>query len=193
MRCALGRLAIRRARARPVGAVRRGGPLVRKTPLAQGDKGLARGTPLARDEKGLARTPLARTTPIARTSNKPPAARKPAKPAKPGVTTETRTIVLARCGGRCEACGKPLGQSGVDMHHRQGRRWRNHSPANLVALHDTCHTVAPEAVHQRPAWARERGLIVRSTEDPAATPLTLPSGRRVLLGESYEDAPPIAA
>jgi hypothetical protein len=166
-----------------VGAVRRGGPLARKTPLAQGDKGLTRGAPLARGEG------LTRTTPIARTSgkDKPPATR------KPGVTPETRAIVLARCGGRCEACGKPLGQSGVDLHHRQRRRGGDHSPANLVALHPSCHTITPESVHQRPAWARERGLIVRSTEDPATTPLALSSGRRVLLGESYADAPPIAA
>jgi hypothetical protein len=83
--------------------------------------------------------------------------------------------------------------SGADLHHRQRRRGGDHSPANLVALHPACHTVAPEAVHQRPAWARERGLIVRSTEDPATVPLALPSGRRVLLGESYREVPPIAA
>lgn len=171
--------------------MKRSGPPARKTPLAQGDKTLSRATPLARGEKGLARTRLARTTPIARTSGtgKPPAARA----RKPGVTTETRAIVLARCGGRCEACGKPLGRSGVDIHHRQRRRGGDHSPANLVALHPDCHTIDPKAVHQRPAWARGRGLIVRSTDDPATTPLTLPSGRRVLLGENYTDAPPIAA
>lgn len=167
--------------------MRRGGPIARRTPLAQGDKGLSRATPLARGEKGLTRS-----APIARTSGtgKPAAAR---RPPKPGVTAETRAIVLARCGGRCEACGEPLGRSGVDIHHRQRRRGGDHSPANLVALHPSCHTVAPQAVHQRPAWARERGLIVRSTGDPAATPLTLPSGRRVLLGDTYTDAAPAAA
>lgn len=181
-----------------MGPVKRGGPLprgdkplARKTPLSQGDKGLSRGTPLARGDKPLtARTPLARTAPMPRTSSQP----KTAKPAKPGVTAKTRAIVLARCAGRCEACGKLLGQSGVDLHHRQRRRSGDHSPANLVALHPTCHTIAPEAVHQRPAWARERGLIVRSTDDPAMTPLVLPSGRRVLLGaDGTYLAAPLAA
>lgn len=152
---------------------RRGKPLTRRAPLKQGDKGLSRGTPIARGEKGLTRSnaSLTRATPIPRASAKP----------KPGVTPETRALVLTRCGGRCEACGKNLERGGVDLHHRQRRRGGDHSPANLVALHPSCHTVAPEAVHQRPAWAREQGLIVHSTDDPAITPLMLPSGRRVLL------------
>lgn len=162
----------------------------RGQPLSRGDKPLARRVPLQQGEKGLSRgTPLTRATPMPRVGASPkPAA---AKPRKPGVTTETRAVVLARCAGRCEACGKDLDRGGVDLHHRQRRRGGDHSPVNLVALHPACHTVAPEAVHQRPAWARERGLIVRSTDDPAVTPLVLPSGRRVLLDSagSYLDVP----
>ena len=157
--------------------MKRGGPLKRTTPLSNGDKPLARGdglrraTPLARGDKPMARTGLiARTGPIVRTGN-PPRSTGPSKPRKPGVTSETRLAVLARCGGLCEACGGDLERGGgVHMHHRQRRRTGDHSLANLVALHPDCHVVAPQAVHQRPEWATERGLIVRSTDDPAATP-----------------------
>jgi HNH endonuclease len=112
-----------------------------------------------------------------------PAKKATAKKAKPRdeIPAAVRAVVLARCGGRCEACGESLAEGPVHMHHRRKRNGRNHTPDNLVALHSTCHVVAPEAVHQRPEWARERGLIVFSGGDPTATPLTLPDGRRVLL------------
>jgi 5-methylcytosine-specific restriction endonuclease McrA len=175
--------------------VKRGGPLPRKTPLAQGK-------PLARNSAPIERVPMARTsakpyppcdadaacTHLATRKSGGPCAfhkerpvRAVSGPAKPGVTQDTRMVVLARCGGRCEACGREFRDVTPDLHHRQSRARGDHSPANLVALHPKCHTIAPEAVHQRPAWARERGLIVLSTEDPAATPLALPSGRRVWL------------
>jgi len=133
-------------------------------------------TPMKRPEPGppKPRTPL----PTKRAKPRP----KPTTPKAPreGITEATRLLVLTRCGSRCEACGKRLVDA-VDMHHRQPRILGRHDPANVVALHPSCHTVAPEAVHQRPEWARERGLIVSRHTDPSGAPLTLPSGRRVLL------------
>lgn len=114
----------------------------------------------------------------------------PGHPVK-GVTPETKAVVLARCGGRCEACGRPL-NGRADFHHRQRRREGRHGPSNVVALHPSCHTVAVEAVHQRPTWAKERGLIVSSWADPAYEVLVLPDGRRVRLDDelaSYQPPP----
>lgn len=110
-----------------------------------------------------------------------PRAQRRAQPAE-GIPAESRVVVLGRCGGRCEACGHPL-LGLVHLHHRQRRREGNHSPANLVALHPDCHVVAPQAVHQRPTWARQRGLIVPSWETPGDAPLILADGRSVLLGD----------
>lgn len=97
------------------------------------------------------------------------------------VPAATRKIVLQRCGDRCEACGEILG-AGAHLHHRLRRaQANNHSPANLVAVHAKCHVLAPGSIHERPAAARERGLLVRSGFNPADVPVVLPDGRRVLL------------
>lgn len=156
--------------------------LQRKTPLKQG-LGLKRGKPL-KQTGGLKRTgSIARTTPIARAAA--PAKKAKARPRRQGESSDipaaVRAVVLARCCGLCEACGDPLGAGPVHMHHRKKRTKRNHLPCNIVALHPTCHVIAPQAVHQRPAWAAERGLIVLAGEDPATKPLQLASGGLVLL------------
>lgn len=164
--------------------------LQRKKPLKQTST-LKRGGELKRGSE------LKRGGPIARKQ----AAAKTARPARkrPGtddIPLEVRRIVLARCKGRCESCGGDLGDGPTHMHHRKRRTRHNHTPDNIVALHPTCHVLAPQAVHQRPAWAAERGLIVRSGGDPASTPLLLPDGRRVLIdpaGPIYRPAPAVAA
>lgn len=127
---------------------------------------------------------LKRTTPIgsgARLAAKSTAKPRPKKKAD-DIPPAVRAIVLARCQGMCESCGGTLEGGPVHMHHRQKRNKRNHTPCNIVALHPLCHVTAPLAVHQRPAWAQKRGLIVLSGGDPATTPLQLlPSGKLVLL------------
>lgn len=154
-------------------------------------KGLKRSAPMNRGS-GLKRTSslksggsLARSTPLPRKRATP--RRVVAKVSKPAneIPPAVRAAVLARAGGSCEACGKSLGAGPVHLHHRQKRNGRNHTVENLVALHPLCHVVAPEAVHQRPTWAKSRGLILLAHHDPAAEPLTLPDGARVLLGEIY--------
>lgn len=144
----------------------RGSGLRRVTPLKAGGQ-LARTT----------RLPQKRATPR-RTATKP------AKVADE-IPAAVRAAVLARAGGACEACGKGLGEGPVHLHHRQKRNGRNHTVENLVALHPLCHVLAPEAVHQRPTWAKSRGLILLAHHDPAVEPLTMPDGSQVLLGETY--------
>lgn len=155
--------------------------LQRKTPLKQ-TAGLKPGKPLKRGQPLKQTASLTRTGPIPRAA---PIAKKTTRARREGESNDipaaVRAVVLARCRGLCEACGKSLGDGTVHMHHRKRRTKRNHVPCNIVALHPTCHVLAPEAVHQRPAWAAERGLIVRAGADPDTTPVTLPSGLRVLL------------
>lgn len=156
--------------------MKRGAPMKRTSALKQG-AGLKPGGPLKRTAP-MPRTPTAAGSKLAAKST---ARKKPAD----GIPAAVRVLVLARAAGCCEACGKALGEGPVHLHHRQKRNGRNHTVENLVALHPTCHVVAPEAVHQRPLWAKGRGLILLAHHDPAVEPLTMPDGRRVLLGERY--------
>lgn len=103
-------------------------------------------------------------------------------PAPPDWKALTAAI-LDRSGGLCEACGLPLPArwEGWDRHHRQTREYGDDTLPNLVGLHKDCHVVAPQSVHQRVTWARERGLIVPSWSSPKAAGLWLPDGRLVQL------------
>lgn len=97
-----------------------------------------------------------------------------------------RRILLDRSRGFCESCGFQLNPEDWAAHHRQLRSHQGaHETNNLVALHHECHNLAPRSVHMRPRWARERGLIVPMAMDPATTPLMLPGGSWVLLGDVY--------
>lgn len=158
--------------------LRRGQPLVaktgltRRTPLSPGSGQLRRGAGLARS------APMKPSEPTGRDA-KPKAKKK----TQDGFSPATREAMYVRCGGRCEACGGPLERRGFHAHHRSKRRSGDHSLANGVATHPLCHVTAPEAIHQRPAWATERGLIVRSGSKPEETPLRLPNGALVLLDQ----------
>lgn len=131
--------------------------------------------------------PAPRTAPM-RTRTSPPrrrsvARRAPARRAE-GIPAEVVELVLIRAAGLCEACGEPFGPASPHLHHRKRRRDGGHVASNLVALHPECHVVAPQAVHQRPAWARAHGLIVSAWSDPDATVLVLADTRRVLLSDT---------
>jgi 5-methylcytosine-specific restriction endonuclease McrA len=94
-------------------------------------------------------------------------------------------------GGFCEKCGLKLSPLRWDAHHRLMRSHggRDELP-NLVALHPSCHTVAPGSVHQDTGAAYVRGLLLTGFgRDPRTAPLTLSEGRPVLLTYDgrYED------
>jgi hypothetical protein len=114
------------------------------------------------------------------------------------------TSALAiRSGSRCEWCWEPFvpGVREPSRHHRLGGQMggRKHNPdhdtlPNLMLLCGGrlagvmgCHGY----ITAHPAAAYTRGYLVRSGTDPAAVPVTLPSGRRVLLDAygRYEPAP----
>lgn len=88
-----------------------------------------------------------------------------------------RAVAYGRQHGACAACGDGLHPDRAHLHHRKRRRDLGHCACNAVLLHDTCHVVAPQAVHQRPTWARARGLIVPSWEDTRSTPIIGRDGR----------------
>lgn len=86
-----------------------------------------------------------------------------------------REVVLERQHGTCLACHAGMHADRAHLHHRQRRRELDRDqlwcPCTLVALHPDCHVVAPQAVHQRPSWAREAGLIVAPWLDPREVPI----------------------
>lgn len=88
-------------------------------------------------------------------------------------TTAAKLHPLARERqyGMCLACHGGLRTGEGALHHRVRRRDLGWCACNVVLLHAECHTNAPQAVHQRPEWARARGLIVPSWTDPRGVPV----------------------
>jgi 5-methylcytosine-specific restriction endonuclease McrA len=85
------------------------------------------------------------------------------------ITQAVRREVRERAESCCEACGLWVGETGGHVHHRQKRRFGDHSAANLVLLcagpmSNQCH----ERAHaDRDGEARAHGLVVRESENPA--------------------------
>lgn len=78
--------------------------------------------------------------------------------------SDVRLALWDRSRGRCEGCGKHLGNEGV-VHHRKLRsQGGDHSLANLMVLHVACHVWA----HANPAAAMAAGWIVSGWGDPGA-------------------------
>lgn len=75
---------------------------------------------------------------------------------------EMNLVLLRRCRGRCEWCGKDLGDS-VERHHRVRRSVGGDRLSNIVMLCPKDHRHA----HGHPTEARERGVIVSTAGDPA--------------------------
>lgn len=91
-----------------------------------------------------------------------------------------------RAGGVCDSCGRALARDGFDAHHRLRRaHGRDDSLAVLVALHRACH----RWVHDNVADARARGLLIRSTDDPATSPVRRGNGRWYLPGTTWTPVP----
>lgn len=73
--------------------------------------------------------------------------------------------VRARDGNRCAKCGSPRD---LHVHHRvlRGQGGRD-DPENVITLCASCHRWC----HHNPYAARELGLLLRHTEDPATVPV----------------------
>lgn len=111
---------------------------------------------------------------------RPAAAKKRSNPVD-DIPAAVRAVVLARAAGQCEACALRLPEKGTHLHHLLRREIGGHAACNLVALHPLCHVLDSNSVHLRRPWAQSRGLILRSWQTPGEVPVTLGTGRIVLL------------
>lgn len=118
----------------------------------------------------MKRSPLKRKTAIRRTAWVPleqsPLVRKPFKhkAAKDPIPRGVTAAVMRRSGGWCEAwMTKGCTRTGEQRHHRKLRRHGDHSVVNLLLVCNVCH----QAIHANPERSYARGLLVRSTDDPA--------------------------
>lgn len=92
-----------------------------------------------------------------------------------------RELVLARCQGYCELCGKVLTEN-FALHHRQFKsRGGQDKPHNLIALHHECHNMASFSVHMNIKKSTLSGHIVSRHAEPDNIPLQLPNGSIVTL------------
>jgi hypothetical protein len=154
-----------------------------------------RRTALARVTPLKARTGLSRKTPlrapgIGRASGNS-ARREPGKtgPKRPrrqtGPSQRTRNLVLARDNWQCAGCGKAVGGGFTwwSIQHRVARgTGGGNGPDNLVTLcGSACSPGCHLACEQRRADTHERGLWIRSDEDPALVPVTYWDGRVAFL------------
>lgn len=87
-------------------------------------------------------------------------------------------LLMIRSKGRCECCGQPLNGQ-VERHHRKRRRDGGDRFANILFLLPEHHM----RVTVNPAWAEERGLIVRVEGDLLAEPVWWQGKRWVLLDD----------
>lgn len=107
---------------------------------------------------------------------------------------EVRILVISRDLGLCVPCGEPVapGQP-YSLAHRLRRSQGGLAVASNLIL---AHGLGGQACHGRIDFRRDprdeaRGLTLRSWQDPAAVPVVLAGGRRVLLSDSgrYRDLP----
>ena len=71
----------------------------------------------------------------------------------------SREEVAERSGGVCEVCHRT---PATHMHHRKPRRFKDHTPANLLHLCLLDHV----DIHAHPARSYAAGLLLHSYEDP---------------------------
>ena len=104
------------------------------------------------------------------------ASRRPRKPPRDtGPSRKVRGLVLARDNWQCVGCGKPAGGAFTwwSLQHRKARGvGGDNSPCNLLTL---CGSATSPGCHRlcedRDREAHERGLWLRSDEDPALVPV----------------------
>jgi len=100
-----------------------------------------------------------------------------AKPKPLKVTEETRFLVFARAGYRCERCFKQLhGVFGVSVHHRRPRmmggssKFELHLPSNLIVLCGSGNTGCHGWVESNRNKAREHGYLIHRVESAPEIP-----------------------
>lgn len=120
----------------------------------------------------------ARTKPMRRTEMKRSGAPKRSKAkARPKRSPnefpdETKRIVRARSGGRCEAISKVCTGTAAHFHHRQSRKHKDQRPVNCLHVCSSCHDHI-HAVDGSGSITKSRllGWIVPSWADPADIPV----------------------
>lgn len=98
-----------------------------------------------------------------------------------------RSLLLIRCGGRCEVSGVALRAGRWSVSHRRPRgmggtdRPDVHSLANLLAVTGDGVSGVHGWIESHREQARALGWLLGQDTDPAAEPVVLYSGRRVAL------------
>lgn len=100
-----------------------------------------------------------------------------------GPCEDVKDLIRKRAKYKCEACG--LSEGRMDIHHRRPRGMGGTSdpaanlPSNLVLLDRDCHMW----FESNRTKALGAGWLVLQGHDPSSVPLTLWSGREVLLSD----------
>lgn len=94
-----------------------------------------------------------------------------------------RKMATKRSGGVCEIC---VNRKATSLHHRRGRRSRDHRIVNALHLCGWCHDAVHCGSRRR---AETHGWIVRQTSEPADIPVLL-GGVEVTLTDTgtYQEA-----
>ena len=87
-----------------------------------------------------------------------------------GFSDAVKSEVAHRSQGNCEANLPDCSGRASHVHHRQLRRWGDHSEANALHVCFRCH----DRIHRMGDEAYNRGLLVHGWDDPASIPLTQP-------------------
>lgn len=100
---------------------------------------------------------------------------------------ELRVAVLERAGGCCDLCAFAIDPADWECHHRRLKSQCGlDEMANLVALHDACHS----RLHDDRTMARETGFIVHRPDDPAHTPVLRHGKTWAIPGETWTPVDP---
>jgi len=106
---------------------------------------------------------------------------------KTGPTDMTRQVVLERCGGYCERCGRNLSGAAVSVHHRRPRRAGGTSDpavntaANLAILCGSGVTGCHGEVESHRTQGYADGWLLHAGQDPAQVPVRLRGGPLMML------------
>ena len=78
-------------------------------------------------------------------------------------------VLQERCNGFCEYCGTALHNDWARHHRLLRSQGGQDHVENLLALHHGCHQI----IHSNPAISYRNGWMVKSTNNPAETPVVI--------------------